>query len=131
MAATAISLAPAKHGEALIDAHTPVHAIVGFAAGIMGIDPHVAMMVFIGARIVEASLKHGAGHAVFGREEGQSLGNEMTDLMFEVAGLHYGESLRHRLLAETTPAAGLGRPLPPYRSLFTPGYPPTLNGHLR
>ena len=106
----AISLAPAKRGEALIDSHTPLHAIVGFAAGVMGIDPHVAMLTFIGARIVEAALKSGPKHAFFEREEGQSLGNEMTDLLFELGGLHYGELLRERLLAEhEAPTAGLGR----------------------
>ncbi len=109
--AAAISLAPAKRGEALIDSHTPLHAIVGFAAGVMGIDPHVAMLTFIGARIVEAALKSGPKHAFFEREEGQSLGNEMTDLLFELGGLHYGELLRERLLSENAaaPTAGLGR----------------------
>jgi len=108
--APAISLAPAKHGEALIDAHTPLHAIVGFAAGVMGVDPHVAMITFIGARIVEQALRAGTKHALFEREEGQSLGNEMTDLIFELGGLHAGEVLRERLLAEhEAPTAGLGR----------------------
>ena len=55
--APAISLDHAHSGEALIDAHTPLHALVGFAAGILGVDPHVAMLTFIGARIVEASLR--------------------------------------------------------------------------
>lgn len=127
MAAPAVSLATAHHGEALVDAHTPLHALVGFAAGILGVDPHVAMMTFIGARIVEQALKSGAKHAVFEREEGQSLGNEMTDLLFEVAGLHYGETLRRRLTAEPEPTAGLGHP---HRSLFAP-YPLTLNGFYR
>lgn len=109
MAAPAISVAPEHRGAALIDSHTPLHAIVGFAAGVLGVDPHVAMAVFIGARIVEQSLKSGTKHAVFGREEGQSLGNEMTDLLFEVAGLHYGEHVRHQLLAPAEPTAGIGR----------------------
>lgn len=94
MTSAAISLAPAKRGEALIDSHTPLHAIVGFAAGVMGIDPHVAMITFIGARIVEAALKSGPKHAFFEREEGQSLGNEMVDLLIEIAGLHLGETVR-------------------------------------
>ncbi len=109
MAAPAVSLASAHHGEALVDAHTPLHALVGFAAGILGVDPHVAMLTFIGARIVEQALKSGTKHAIFEREEGQSLGNEMTDLLFEIAGLHYGEMLRHKLTAEPEPTAGLGR----------------------
>ncbi len=128
MSAAAISLAPAHHGEALIDAHTPLHAIVGFAAGILGVDPHVAMMTFIGARIVEQALKSGTKHAIFGREEGQSLGNEMTDLLFEVAGLHYGEMLRERLTAEPQPAAGLGR-TGVQSHMYNPIFYP--NGHYR
>ncbi len=110
MSAPAISLAPAAHGEALIDAHTPLHAIVGFAAGVMGIDPHVAMLTFIGARIVEAALRSGTKHALFEREQGQSLGNELTDLLFELGGLQLGEKLRERLTTEPeAPTAGLGR----------------------
>ncbi len=110
MTSAAISLAPAKRGEALIDSHTPLHAIIGFAAGVMGIDPHLAMATFIGARLVEAALKSGAKHALFEREEGQSLGNEMTDLLFELGGLQLGEKLRERLTTEPeAPTAGLGR----------------------
>lgn len=110
MSAPAISVSPAHHGAALIDAHTPLHALVGFAAGIFGVDPHVAMATFIGARIVEQALRNGTKHAVFGREEGQSLGNEMTDLLFEVGGLHYGQMLRKRLVPTAeAPVDGLGR----------------------
>jgi len=105
-----MSAAASKQGGALIDAHTPLHAIVGFAAGVLGVDPHVAMIVFIGARITEAALSEGARHALFEPEHGQSLGNELTDLLFEMGGLHAGEALRHKLLAssETEPTAGLG-----------------------
>ena len=98
-----VSLAPAHHGEALIDAHSPLHAIVGFAAGVMGIEPHVAMLTFIGARIVEQALRAGTKEALFEREQGQSLGNEMTDLLLELSGLQLGERLRERLLAEPAP----------------------------
>ena len=75
MATAAVSLAPTSHGAALVDGHTPLHALVGFAAGILGVDPHVAMLTFIGARIVEQALKAGAKDAIFRPEEGQSLGN--------------------------------------------------------
>jgi hypothetical protein len=110
MSESVVSLAPAHHGEALIDAHSPLHAIVGFAAGVMGVEPHVAMLAFIGARIVEQALKAGTKEALFEREQGQSLGNEMTDLLFELAGLQAGERLRARLVAEPEPlpAAGVG-----------------------
>lgn len=99
----------AKHGGALVDAHTPLHAIVGFAAGALGVDPHLAMFAFVGAKIVESALRDGARHALLEPEEGQSLGNEMADLLVEVAGLHYGAALRKKLLGETPAAtAGLG-----------------------
>jgi len=115
MSAPAISLEHGHHGEAIVDAHSPLHAIVGFTAGILGIDPHIAMMVFIGARIVEHSIVSSPTHALLGREQGQSLGNEMGDLLFEVAGLHYGKMLRERLVAPPPPlpTSGLGYALHP------------------
>lgn len=97
-----------SQGGALVDASSPLHALVGFTAGVLGVEPHLAMMVFIGARIVEQSLRAGAKHALFGREQGQSLGNELTDLMLELGGLQLGEKLREHLQPE--PAAGLGAP---------------------
>lgn len=112
----AVSFAPKRHGESVIDAHSPLHAIVGFAAGVAGIDSHLAMAIFISARIVEHSLRSGAQHALFKRETGQSLGNEMGDLLFEIAGLHYGKLLRAKLTApaaQPAPAAGLGFALHP------------------
>lgn len=113
MSSGTVSRTPA-HGAGLIDSHTPLHGIVGFAAGILGIDPHVAVAVFIGARIVEQSLHTNLKHALFEREQ-QSLGNELTDLLFEVAGLHYGQALRRKLTSEPQPAAGVGQ-------YFVPGY---------
>lgn len=104
-----MSDAASKQGGALIDAHTPLHAIVGFAAGVLGVDPHIAMIVFIGARITEAAMREGTRHALFEPEHGQSLGNELTDLLFEMGGLHAGEALRHKLLgSDPEPTAGLG-----------------------
>jgi hypothetical protein len=107
-AAAAISLAPAHHGQAVIDGHSPVHFLVGFAAGVMGVDPHLAMVAFVGAKIVDESLRAGTKHAVFGRESGQSLGNELADILFEVTGLHYGKLLRGKLGAPAAAAHGLG-----------------------
>lgn len=106
----AVSFSPARKGAALVDAHSPLHAIVGFTAGILGIDPHIATLTFIGARIVEAALRSGTKHAVFEREDGKSLGNEMVNLLFELGGLHLGEHLREQLLEPppAAPAAGLG-----------------------
>ena len=111
-AAHAISWAPAQRGEAIIDAHSPLHFGVGLAAGALGLDPHVALMTFVGAKIVGESLSEGPKHALFGRERGQSLGNELADILFEVAGLYYGKMLRTKMAAQqeptAQPAAGLG-----------------------
>ena len=103
-----MSESSAKHGGALIDGHTPIHAIVGFVAGALGVDPHLAVATFIGARIVEAALREGPAHALFAPESGQSLGNEMTDLLFEMGGLHFGQALRQKITGEAPAVHGLG-----------------------
>ena len=101
----------AKHGGALVDAHTPLHAIVGFVAGVLGVDTHLAVGVFIGARIVESSLRDGAKAALLKPEHGQSLGNEMTDLLFEIGGLGAGQAIRQKFTGEQ-PVHGLGAHYP-------------------
>lgn len=103
-----ISFAPKHHGQALVDMHSPVHFLVGFAAGVLGVDPHLAMATFVGAKIVDESLRQGFGHAVFGRESGQSLGNELADLMLEVGGLHAGAKLREHYTGQPAAVHGLG-----------------------
>lgn len=114
MSAAVVSLKPSAHGEAIVDRHTPLHFLVGFVAGAAGIDPHTAMIVFVGAKMVDQALQHGTSHAIFGKESGQSLGNEMADILVEIAGLHYGKSVRQRLAEPqlappaVAPAAGLG-----------------------
>ncbi len=102
----------AKHGGALIDGHTPIHALVGFIAGALGVDPHLAVATFIGARIVETSLREGPKHALFD-PHAQSLGNELTDLLFEVGGLSAGQALRRKFTGEQ-PVHGLGSHLVTY-----------------
>lgn len=106
--AYAISWSPERKGEAVIDLQSPLHFGVGFTAGALGLDPHLALIGFVGAKIVEESLSAGPRHAIFGRERGQSLGNELADILFEIAGLYYGKLLRTRLAeraAQQVPAA--------------------------
>lgn len=97
--ATAISFAPRARGKALIDAQTPTHAALGLAAGLLGLDTYLALAVLIGAKIVDASLRDGPAEALFSPGKGQALGNEMTDLLFEVGGLRLGHLLRERMQA--------------------------------
>jgi hypothetical protein len=108
MSGAVVSLAPANAGEAVIDAQSPVHFLVGFTAGILKVDPHLAVLVFIGAKVVEQALRSGPGHALLKREQGQSLGNELSDLLFEMGGLTVGEKLREHLDAQQEPTAGIG-----------------------
>ena len=104
-AALAIPKGPA---QALVDAHSPVHFTVGFTAGVLGIDPHLALMAFIGARIVESALGEGLSKAI-ATEQRRSLGKELTNILLEVAGVYYGKTLRTRLAEPPAPAvAGLG-----------------------
>jgi hypothetical protein len=93
-------------GSALIDGMTPVHLVLGFFAGALGVDPKVAVATFIGARIIETAVRKGTGHALYGREEAQSLGNELGDVLALMAGSHLGHYLRDQAAANAT--AGLG-----------------------
>jgi|SRR5882672_6398485 len=123
MSAAAISLTPAHVGQAVIDAQTPVHFLVGFIAGVMKIDPHLAVLAFIGAKVVDQALRAGPSHALLERESGQSLGNELSDLLFEMAGLTAGERLREKL-DEPAATAGIGRfQLQPYLGFSATLYP--------
>lgn len=111
MAAHAISLTPTQQGEAIVDAQTPLAFIVGFAAGIFGIDPSLAMVTFVGAKIVDQSLNANPKRALFRRERGESLGNQLADVLANFAGTQIGAQLRAKL-NEPAPAAlelaGLG-----------------------
>lgn len=106
-------LHPSRHGEAPVDVHTPVHFLVGFAAGVLGVNTYLAVCVFIGVKVVDQVL-HMGPHALLKSDEGQSLGNEAADLLFEMGGLAVGEKLREKLAPEPTappvPTAGLEKP---------------------
>jgi hypothetical protein len=100
---------PEQEGVALLDQYSPAHLAVGMLAGLLGMDPHKAVMLFIGAKIVETGLREGLGHSIFGRESGQSLGNEFTDVAVETLGLALGHRLRALATEEpVAPTAGLG-----------------------
>ena len=105
MAQKAVSFSHKDQGTALIDAHTPLHALLGFAAGVLAVDAHVAFGILLGARIVAESMSTSPKRALFTAAHKQTLGNELADLAFEIAGLHYGEKLRARL-SEQQPVSG-------------------------
>lgn len=92
-------------GLALFDYKTPLHFGAGFAAGMLGINPHVAALLLIAAKAGKVALEEGMGHALFGDKEPQSYGNETMDLLAEMAGVTAG--LRTRELVTGEPAAPL------------------------
>ncbi len=99
-----------EEGAALIDGMTPVHLVLGFFAGALGVDPKIAVASFIGARILETAVRQGTGHALFGREEAQSLGNELGDILALMLGTDLGKHLRERAMQNSAvpAAAGVG-----------------------
>lgn len=111
MAPPALSLKKAHLGASAIDAQTPVHFLIGFAAGVMGVDPSVAALTFVGAKIVGQSLESNAERALLHRGQGESLGNQLSDVLVNFLGVQYGLHLRTRLLApaaQQAPIEGIG-----------------------
>jgi hypothetical protein len=117
MPARVLSLHPSHHGSALIDRHSPIHLLIGFAAGILGVNTYLAVAVFIGAKVVD-EVVHAGPHALFKRGDGQSVGNELSDLLLEMGGLAAGEKLRERLLPAPAPVGCAD---------FTPPHPGVLS----
>jgi hypothetical protein len=105
-----VATKPEHDGAALIDAESPAYFGVGLLAGSIGMNPHKALLLFLGAKIAQAATQHGAAQAVFGKHSGESLGNHVTDVLLEVAGLSIGASLRQYALAQQATAEA---PLPP------------------
>lgn len=96
-------------GMALFDYKTPMHFGVGFAAGTLGLSPHLAAFLFIAAKAGKVALEEGLGHALFGESEAQSYGNEMMDLLAEMTGIMAGLKARSFITgAPALPAHGLG-----------------------
>ena len=96
-------------GPALFDYKTPMHFGVGFAAGTLGLNPHLAALLFIAAKAGKVALEEGLGHALFGEKEAQSYGNEMMDLLMEMSGILAGLKTRSLITgAPALPVHGLG-----------------------
>lgn len=108
-ASRAISWADDRHGVTAIDADAPMHLFAGLVAGMMGLNIYTVLIVFVGAKIIDKSLRAGTTRALYEPESGESLGNQMTDLLLEVGGLYCGQRLRQQL---TAPAVAAESPLP-------------------
>ena len=75
---------------AVFDVQTPLHFGVGLSAGALGVDPHVATLAFITARVIGVALNAGLNKALFVSEHGQTAAKEIADLAVEVAQRHVG-----------------------------------------
>lgn len=95
-------------GAALFDWQTPLHLGVGAFAGAMGINPHVAAILFVGLRTVNLAAEEGLGHALFSTEHGQSHANEMADLLAEFVGLYLGGKARSMITGQPAAEHGVG-----------------------
>jgi hypothetical protein len=96
-------------GLALFDYKSPMHFGVGFAAGTLGLNPHLAALLVIAAKAGKVALEEGLGHALFSDRDPQSYGNEMMDLLMEMSGLLAGLKTRSLITGQPTlPVHGLG-----------------------
>ena len=104
-----VAATPRHVGSALIDYKTPLHFGVGFAAGALGVSPHIAAIAFLAFKAGKLAVKHGFGHALFEKTEEQSYGNEIMDLTAEMVGIGFGLKARELFTGEPAHAVhGLG-----------------------
>jgi hypothetical protein len=102
------ALRKSEVGAAFVDWFTPLHLGLGFAAGGLGLNPHLAAILFVGARTAKLAAEEGLGHALFSIEHGQSHANELTDLTAEFLGLYLGGKARQMITGHAPAAHGLG-----------------------
>lgn len=80
----------------IFDEQTPLHFGVGLSAGALGVDPHVATLGFIIARVIGVALNAGFNKALFLPQHGHSAAKEIADLAVEVTGIYVGKLVRER-----------------------------------
>lgn len=111
-----------EHGQSAVDLATPVHFLIGVAAGIYGVSPVKAALVFTVAKVAAAGVEKGMGHALFTRKKGESNLNELCDLLAEIGGVDVGARIRSKWNpSPTTPAVS---PAPVSGKLAGYGYVP-------
>jgi len=101
-----VATADDEVGRAVIDWQTPIHFGLGVAAGALGIEPHLAAVGFVGARVVNIAAEEGLHHALFSTKHAQSHANEMSDLLWEFIGLYLGGKARELIVGKPA-CAGL------------------------
>ena len=85
-----------EYGQAAIDRYTPAHFALGFVAGVMGVSPVKAALVFTVLKIGVAAAERGMGHALLRRVPGESNINELCDLLAEIGGVDLGARVRSK-----------------------------------
>ncbi len=85
-----------EYGQSSVDIATPVHFMLGVAAGIFGVSPVQAALVLTVAKIGVAAAEKGMGHALFRRTRGESNLNELCDLLAEIGGVSVGAQIRSK-----------------------------------
>ncbi len=100
-----------EYGQSPLDLYTPVHFGLGFIAGVMGVSPVKAALVFTVLKIGVASAEKGLGHALLRRVPGESNVNELCDLLAEIGGVSYGARVRSRWAP--SPVTPTPDPVPP------------------
>jgi hypothetical protein len=113
-----------EHGQSAIDLATPLHFLIGIAAGIYGVSPVKAALFFTVAKIGVASVEKSMDHALFRRKKGESNLNELCDLLAEIGGVDVGARIRSKWNpSPVTPTAGLPIAYPSAQSPRSKSYP--------
>ncbi len=107
-----------EYGQSPLDLYTPMHFGIGFIAGVMGVSPVKAALVFTVLKIGVASAEKGLGHALLRRVPGESNVNELCDLLAEIGGVSYGASVRSRWAPSPQIPAADSAPSPPMAGIF-------------
>ena len=89
-AVPAISLDKKFTGASVIDGKTPISFMVGFFAGMSGLNASWATVAVVGFEAILVAMDEGMS-AAFEKRSPQSYGNQMVDVMVGIAGVYYGE----------------------------------------
>lgn len=116
-----------EYGQSPLDLYTPLHFGIGFIAGVVGVSPVKAALVFTVLKIAVASTEKGIGHALLRRVPGESNVNELCDLLAEISGVASGARVRAKWDPNPTiPATDPGPSLPPTLPAPAPAAAPPL-----
>lgn len=83
---------PEWKGDAPIDGRTPISFLVGFIAGMSGMNPSWAAVTLLSFESLLIALEHGRVDAIFNEQRSsQSYGNQTVDILVTIVGVHFGD----------------------------------------